>query len=138
MPHDVNVKVDINTNKLNKKYRLKQQKALRMLKSEISKDTEPYVPMRSGDLRRSVTKSLVTNEPTLIWSTPYARFLYYGKVMVGKITKRPWAKKGETKEIANPVRKLTYSQPGSGPNWFNRTKKVKLKKWLNVARKVFK
>lgn len=132
----VNVKVDIDASKISKEYKLKKDKALRMLKSEISKDTEPYVPMRDGQLRRSVTASLRTNDPKLIWTTPYARFLYYGKVMVGRITKRPWAKKGETKEVTN--RNLTYSQPGTGPNWFNRAKKLKLKKWLMVAKKVFK
>lgn len=136
MQHDVNVKVKIDTNKINRQYRAKQQKALRMLKSEIAKDTEPYVPMRDGRLRRAVTTSLRTNDPNLIWATPYARFIYYGKVMVGRITRRAWAKKGETKVTTG--KELTYSQPGTGPNWFNRAKKQRLQKWIKVARKVFK
>lgn len=136
MQPKVNVQVNIDTNKITKEYKVKQQKALRMLKSEIAKDTEPFVPMRDGRLRRSVTTSLRTNSSKLIWATPYARFLYYGKVMVGRITRRPWAAKGETKVTTN--KNLTYSQPGTGPNWFNRAKKVKLQKWLKVAKKVFK
>ena len=107
-----------------------------MLKSEISKDVEPYVPMRDGMLRRSVTASLRTNTPKLIWFSAYAKFLYYGKVMVGRITKRPWARKGETKIVTG--KDLTYSQPGTGPNWFNRSKRVNLQKWLKVAKKVYK
>lgn len=136
MHRDVNVKVNIDTNKLTKEYKLKQQKALKMMKSEISKDTEPQVPMRDGLLRRSVTASLRTNAPKIIWSTPYARFLYYGKVMIGRITKRSWSKKGETKVMTNS--NLTYSQPGTGPNWFGRTKQQKLQKWIKIAKKVFK
>ncbi len=132
----VKVNVDIDQRKIGKEYKLKQQKALRVLKSEIAKDTEPYVPMRDGPLRRSVTTSLRTNAPKLIWATAYAKFLYYGKVMVGKITRKAWAKKGETKVSTN--KNLTYSQPGTGPNWFNRAKRSKLKKWLTVARKVYK
>ena len=130
------VKVDIDQRKIGKEYKLKQQKALRMLKSEIAKDTEPYVPMREGSLRGSVKRSLRSNDHTLIWATAYAKFLYYGKVMVGKITRKAWAKKGETK--VNTNKNLTYSQPGTGPNWFNRAKRSKLKKWLTVARKVYK
>ena len=133
MQPKVNVKVNIDTNKINKQYKAKQQNAMRMLKSEIAKDTEPYVPMRDSRLRRST--SLRTNTPKLIWSTPYARFIYYGKLMVGRITRRAWAKKGETKVTTN--KNLTYSQPGTGPNWFDRAKKQKLQKWLKVAKKVF-
>lgn len=136
MAFKANVKVDIDSRKIAMEYKMKQQKALRMLKSEISKDTEPYVPMRDGMLRRSVTTSLRTNAPKLIWDSVYAKFLYYGKVMVGRITKRPWARKGETKIVTG--KDLTYSQPGTGPNWFNRSKKVNLQKWLKVAREVFK
>lgn len=136
MAFKANVKVDIDSRKIAMEYKMKQQKALRMLKSEIAKDTEPYVPMRDGMLRRSVTTSLRTNDPKLIWARPYAKFLYYGKVMIGRITKRAWARKGETKIVTG--KDLTYSQPGTGPNWFNRSKKVNLQKWLKVARKVFK
>lgn len=136
MQPKVNVKVNIDTNKINKQYKAKQQNAMRMLKNEIAKDTEPYVPMRDSSLRRAVTASLRTNDPKLIWATPYARFLYYGKVMIGMITRRPWAKKGETKVTTS--KNLTYSQPGTGPNWFNRAKKIKFQKWIKVARKVFK
>ena len=136
MGDNVKIKVDINARKISREYKAKQQRALRMLKNEIAKDTESYVPMRDGMLRRSVTTSLRTNAPKLIWARPYAKFLYYGKVMVGKITKRAWARKGETKDVTD--KKLTYSQPGTGPNWFNRSKKVNLQKWLRVAKKVYK
>lgn len=136
MQHNVNVKVNINSNKIKKNYQVRSKDAIRILKSEIAKDTEPYIPMRDGNLRRAVTASLRTNVPKLIWATPYARFIYYGKLMVGRITKRAWAKKGETKVATS--KDLTYSLPGTGPNWFNRAKKLKLEKWLKVAGKVFR
>lgn len=136
MQHNVNVKVNINSNKIKKNYQVRSKDAIRILKSEIAKDTEPYIPMRDGNLRRAVTASLRTNVPKLIWATPYARFIYYGKLMVGRITKRAWAKKGETKVVTS--KDLTYSLPGTGPYWFNRAKKLKLEKWLKVAGKVFR
>lgn len=133
MASDVNVKVDINFSKLNKKFNNHNNNAIRILKSEISKDTESYVPFRTGSLRRSVYFSLRTNDFKLIWNRTYARFLYYGKVMIGKISKRAWAKKGETKEVTS--KDLTYSQGGA--KWFERAKACNLKKWIRVAKKVY-
>lgn len=131
-----NVKVNIDSKKISKEFKTKNDKAIKILKNEIAKDTEPLVPMRDGTLRRAVVKSIRTNEAKLVWLTPYARFLYYAKVMVGRITKRAWAKKGETKVTTN--KDLTYSQPGTGGMWFEKAKRSKLQKWLKVARKVYK
>lgn len=45
---------------------------------QIAKDTEDYVPMRTGSLKN---RTLVQGG-TVIYPGPYARYLYYGKVMV--------------------------------------------------------
>lgn len=129
-----NVTVNINSKEIVNRYDTKRNKALRILKSEISKDTEQYVPFRDGTLRRSVTGSLRTNEPKIVWSAVHARFLYYGNVMVGKITRRAWANKGETKETINKT--LHYSQGGS--YWFKKSKQSNLKNWIRVAKTLFK
>ena len=50
----------------------------------------------------------------------YARFLYYGKLMVSPSTGSAWAKPGEVKR---PTQKdLKYSQAGTGPEWFEKWK----------------
>lgn len=131
---DVKVKVDINTGDISRKYMNNSKQAIRILKSEIAKDTESYVPFRDGQLRRSVTRSLSNTDPKIEYASVYARFLYYGQVMVGKISRRPWAKKGETKETIN--KNLTYSQGGS--HWFEKSKGSNLSKWLKMAKKLFR
>ena len=52
---------------------------------EVEKDTTPFVPALTGSLteRTHVTKNLV------VYPGPYARFLYYGKVMVDPVTGSP-------------------------------------------------
>lgn len=131
---DVKVKVDINTGDISRKYANNSRQAIRILKSEIAKDTESYVPFRDGQLRRSVTRSLRNADPKIEYDSVYARFLYYGKVMVGKITRRAWAKKGEAKETVN--KNLTYSQGVS--HWFEKSKGANLSKWLKMAKKLFR
>lgn len=136
MADDKNVKItfDFSEEALKNRIRYKGNKAISVLKNEIIKDTHPYVPMRDGYLRHSAISSTGTNKTQIVYRKVYARFLYYGKVMVGKITRRPWAKKGETKEKIN--KDLTYSYGES--HWFEESKKKNLNKWIDMAKKLFK
>lgn len=134
MAKDVKVKIDFSASAVTKRYRNKGNMALTTLKNEIIKDTDPYVPMRDGGLKRSVLSSTGTKKMQIVYRKVYAKFLYYGKVMVGKITRRPWAKKGETKEKIN--KDLTYSYGES--HWFEESKKKNLNKWIDIAKKLFK
>ena len=136
MAKDNNVKVDIDfsAGAVTKRYRNKGNLAMTTLKNEIIKDTDPYVPMRDGGLKKSVLSSTGTKKMEIVYRKVYAKFLYYGKVMVGVATRRPWAKKGETKETIN--RNLTYSY--GGPKWFEESKKKNLNKWIDIAKKLFK
>ena len=134
MAKDVKVKIDFSASAVTKRYRNKGNMALTTLKNEIIKDTDPYVPMRDGGLKRSVLSSTGTKKMQIVYRKVYAKFIYYGKVMVGKITRRPWAKKGETKEKIN--KDLTYSYGES--HWFEESKKKNLNKWIDIAKKLFK
>lgn len=138
MAKDNNVKIDIDfsAGAVTKRYRNKGNLAMTTLKNEIIKDTDPYVPFRDGDLKRSAISSIGTKKMQIVYRKVYAKFLYYGKVMVGKISRSAWAKKGETKEKVNPERNLTYSH--GGPEWFEKSKKKDLNKWINIAKKLFK
>ena len=54
--------------------------AHRWFTSELKKLSDPYVPKRDGILRAS---AYVAQEgDAIIYKTPYARYLWYGKVMV--------------------------------------------------------
>lgn len=58
-------------------------KVQQKLTSEIYKQAEPYTPMRNKTLIRTaeVAKDHIT------YVQPYSRYLYYGKVMVGRAPK---------------------------------------------------
>ena len=88
---------EFNEAKVKARLNSQTKRARRLLKSEIVKDTEKFVPMQSGYLKNSITNSIQNDDDFIIYNTPYSRFLYYGYVMIGKITHRPWARRGETK-----------------------------------------
>lgn len=76
---------------------------------------DPYVPFRSGHLKNSafVGKNYVR------YLGPYARFQYGGVVMVGIMTRSPWARRGEPKRVTG--KPLSYSGGGQrGPDWDKR------------------
>ena len=55
------------------KARLNRQtkRAKRLLKSEIIKDTEKFVPMQEGYLKNSIMHSLQSDDDFIIYNTPY-------------------------------------------------------------------
>lgn len=112
--------------------------AKRLLKSEIVKDTEKFVPMQSGYLKNSIMQSLQSDDDFIVYNTPYARFLYYGYVMIGRITHRPWARRGETKIKTD--KKLSFGKvhPLACSNWFERSKSLYKDNWLKISKKVYR
>ncbi len=56
------------------------------LRNEVDRLSNPYIPMRSGYLK-DASKSYPDNH-SIKYNSPYARYQYYGKVMVGKPPKK--------------------------------------------------
>ncbi len=57
------------------------------------------------------------------WIAPYAKFQYYGKVMIGEQSGKVWADKGEKKIVTE--RDLQYHGGGvRGSFWFRRMKEI--------------
>ena len=54
-----------------------RRKALAMLKEGVAQGMNNYVPIRSGDLRKSIDPSIGTDEPFLVYTSPYAAKQYY-------------------------------------------------------------
>lgn len=106
-------------------------KAEHILAQQVAKDTEPYVPMRSGSLRNRTR--VVGN--MVIYPGPYARYLYYGKLYVDPVTGSSFARKGVTKVPAVPDTKLKYHHPGTRSHWFEASKAQNKEKWLRIATK---
>lgn len=84
---------------------------------EVVRRMALFTPYGTGALQNSAY--VKCGEVT--YTVPYAKFLYYGKVMVSPSTGSTWAKAGEEKVVAN--RRLTFKgAPMRGPYWFLRMK----------------
>ncbi len=110
-------------------------KAEHIVAQQVAKDTSPFVPMVTGslDIRTRV------DESNVIYPGPYARYLYYGKVMVDPNTGSAYAPKGGTKVVTD--RNLVFNQtvhPQAQDHWFEASKAQNLEKWERVAEKAVK
>lgn len=105
--------------------------------SECIRLMAPYTPMRNGFLMRSATLGTKIGSGEINQIAPYARYLYYGKLMVSSITGSSWARQGEKKVITDKDLKYDKSRhPQAGPFWFERMKAEHKEEILNGARKV--
>lgn len=110
-------------------------KAEHIVATQVRKDTSQYVPFLTGSLDQ---RTLVDGN-AIIYPGPYARFLYYGKVMVDPETGSTYAKKGVTKVLTD--KKLEFNKAGHNQAqsyWFEASKSENLKKWIRVADKAVK
>ena len=110
----------ISTERFSGQYDLAQK----WLDNQVITDSNPYVPFQIGDLRRSAIRGTVLGDGEIVWDSPYARYQYYGKVMVGP----------PPKQVTDTP--LQYHHPGTGPYWFEKAKSVNKRQWINGARKL--
>lgn len=112
------------------------RKAQKYVDSEVVRLMEEYTPMETGATYKSATISTKIGSGEIHQTTPQARFLYYGKVMVSPSTGSAWAKSGEKKIIlthsavnatkggmttSTQAKELSYSKqrhPKAGKMWF--------------------
>lgn len=105
------------------------------LAEQMEKDTQPFVPALTG----SLTQRTRVVDNTVIYPGPYARFLYYGKVMVDPNTGSTYAPKGGTKVVTD--RNLVFNKtmhPQAQAHWCEASKAQNLGKWARVAEKAVK
>lgn len=101
----------------------------------IEKDTQPFMPALTDLLTQRAR--VVGN--AVIYPGPYARFLYYGKVMVDPNTGSTYAPKGGTKVVTD--RNLVFNQtvhPQAQAHWCEASKAQNIDKWVRVAEKAVK
>ena len=107
-----------------------------ILATQVMKDTDKFVPALTGSLMQ---RAHIENGNTIVYPGPYARFLYYGKVMIYAPTGSTWAPKGEHKVVTG--RDLVMHKtmhPLATSHWFEVSKAANLEKWLRVAEKAVK
>ena len=112
-------------------------KVQKYIDSECIRRMKPYTPMLSGLLVKSATIGTVIGSGEIHQNTPYARYLYYGKLMVSSITGSSYASKGEKKVLTS--KDLTYNKsanPNAGAFWFERMKSDHKDKILKGAQEI--
>lgn len=96
----------------------------------------PYTPFRAGMLERSATLGTKIGSGEINQIAPYARYQYYGKLMVSSITGSAWSH-GESKVLTdNDLQYDKSKHPQAGPFWFERMKTDHKEDILEGARKV--
>lgn len=121
--------------RLDREIRLAGKGAEHAMAVQMAKDTEPYVPA----LTKSLANRTMVNKNIIIYPGPYARYLYYGKLMVDPQTGSAWARKGVSKVLTDKNLVFTQSvHPKATSHWFDVSKAQNLHKWKRVAAKVVK
>lgn len=101
-----------------------------IMATQVMKDTEEYVPALTG----SLSQRTHLEGSTIVYPGPYARFLYYGKVMVYEPTGSTWAPRYQHKVVTDrdlEMHKTMHALATS--HWFEVSKAQNLKKWARVA-----
>lgn len=112
-------------------------KVQKFIDSECIRLMKPYTPMLNGMLVKSATLGTVIGSGEIHQNVPYARYLYYGKLMVSSITGSAYARQGEKKVLTSKDLKYNTSKnPNAGAFWFERMKADHKSKILKGAQEV--
>ena len=103
-------------------------KVQKFIDSEVIRLCDPKVPFATGVLKHSAITASVIGQGMVVYSTPYARYLYYGQVYGPNIPRYEagelagfWSPPGKKKHPTG--RKLTYNgAPERGALWLERMK----------------
>lgn len=107
------------------KWEGRYDKAQVYVDSEVLRLSAPYIPFQTSMLQKSGILGTIPGRGVVIWNAPYARYQYYGKVMVGRAPKRLTSKD------------LTYhGAPKRGKLWFERMKTDHKQDILAGARRI--
>lgn len=147
------IKIDDNFSKpLAEKLKQAGPRAAHAVAVQIMKDTEPFVPARTKSLanRTQVVENMV------IYPGPYARYLYYGKVMVDaatgkgpamytiaesngkkvkKIVKFRFRKGATLRPTSKPLKISQAVHKQATDHWLDASKAQNLDKWIRVSGK---
>lgn len=99
---------------------------------KILEDTRPFVPAKTG----AFDASSYVERNRVVYSAPYARFLYYGKLMVDPETESPFAPAGSTKVLTDTELVFNTTVHGDAQAfWYRASKAMNKDEWLKTARR---
>lgn len=112
-------------------------KAEATVAEQVLKDTTPFVP--ASGAAAGLFKRSYSDGGTVVYPGPYARYLYYGKLMVDPNTGSSYAPKDGTKTLTDKNLVFTNTvHPQAQAHWFEASKAQNLEKWLRDADKAVK
>lgn len=81
------LKIKINSvDQILKRHGLQQDGAVNLfLRNEVERYSDPYIPFRKSALKNNKSHP---NNHSIKYNSPYSRYQYHGKVMVGKAPKK--------------------------------------------------
>ena len=98
--------------------------------ANVIRRIQKYMPFRTGEMIQRMVAQSPISEPFVNVIAPYARFLYYGKLMVDPVTGaagflnkdgewRSWTKAPHVPKIESdrPISYTTTFNPQAGPFW---------------------
>lgn len=115
------VEVDFNAVKVNARLTGARKVAQAWLDNEVLKDSAPFVPRLAGELEQSGERGTKIGSGEVVYNSPYARYQYYGKVMIGPAPK-------QVTDIDLQYSKQAH--PAAGHFWFETSKAINKKKWV--------
>lgn len=102
------VKVTIDKNAVVARIEAASEKATAVLAEQVLADCNEFCPEDQGVLIASSQTQTDFKKGLLVWAAPYARYLYYGMLMVDSKTGSAWASKGDRKVLTG--RELNYNK----------------------------
>lgn len=97
----------------------------------------PYTPAINNVLYESPVLGTEIGSGEIYYLNPYARYQYYGKLMVSSVTGSAFASAGESKVLTDvDLVHQTSRHALAGPFWFERMKKDKGEDLLKGAAKI--
>lgn len=115
-------------------------KAQQAVAEQVVSDTEKFVPFLTGSLNTRAYIRGGNGKALVVYPGPYARYLYFGKLMVDPATGSSWASKGAQKVLTD--KNLVFNQAAghsqAQSHWFEASKAVNLDKWLGTAERALK
>lgn len=102
--------------------------------SECIRLMVPYTPMQNGILMKVAVLGTKIGSGRIYYNSPYARYQYYGKLMVSSVTGSAYAKSGESKVLTDKDLKYNTSRhPLAQRLWFEAMKSDKKEQILRGA-----
>lgn len=134
------IKVNITTNRqaVNARFEEANKRALQIVSQQVLNDCNEHCPEDQHILVNSSISHSILDKGLLVWSTPYARMLYYGIVMVdpqtgiaGFMTENGWkSRKGISKVQSN--REFRYSKTNACKLWCEKAKEEHNSEWQMI------